>query len=101
MNVKCKDGVVFKSFNREFVRLLKAMDGIGELFGMPLTITSGNDGKHMETSLHYKDLAWDIRIKDLVKDRVPRLVEELKTRLGPGFQVILEKDHVHCEFDVR
>lgn len=98
MNVKVKAGVKFTELNNQFIRLVKVLGDIGELFGKPLTITSGNDGKHMDTSLHYENLAWDIRIRDLPKDRVPRLVEELKLRL-PGYQVILEKDHIHVEWD--
>lgn len=100
MNIKTKAGVVFKEFNNEFIKLIKALGDVGELFGKPLTITSANDGKHMDTSLHYSNLAWDIRIKDLAKEMIPRLVSELKVRL-PSYTVILETDHVHIEFDNR
>ena len=30
-----------------------------------MTITSGNDGKHMDKSLHYKNKAIDIRSRDM------------------------------------
>lgn len=35
------------------------------LFGKPLTITSGFDGKHVQNSYHQKGLALDVRTQDL------------------------------------
>lgn len=103
MNIKIKTGVVFKEFNDPFIRVLNALDGLGTLFGKPRTITSANDGKHMKTSLHYENLAWDTRTRDLPEDKKQRFLFELKTRLGSGFIVLLERpgepeEHIHIQF---
>jgi hypothetical protein len=59
------------------------------------TVTSANDGTHMGGSFHYKDLAFDIRTKDHPN---PRDYEKwLENELGHGYQVIVEKDHIHVE----
>ncbi len=41
-----------------------------ELFGQPLTVTSGNDGTHSAVSKHYKNEAVDIRTSDKSSSQV-------------------------------
>lgn len=70
-----------------------------------VVVTSGNDGKHMAGSLHYKDLAIDLRTGHawekplMTQAEAQALRDELDRRLGVGYDVVLEKDHVHCEWD--
>ncbi len=68
----------------------------------PLVITSGaegqpGDGIHSKASLHYQGLAVDIRIRDFVWC----LMEILKKRLGTGWDVVEEGDHIHIERDPK
>ena len=69
-----------------------------------MTITSGNDGKHMKNSLHYKNYAIDIRSKDM------RMKEytlwNLQKKLGKDYDCILEgkntpNEHIHIEYDPK
>jgi len=53
------------------------------------------DDAHKEDSLHYQGLAEDIRIWDVLEAFKKRLEEAL----GLEFEVILEKDHIHIEYD--
>ena len=70
-------------------------------------MTSANDSKHSEKSLHYKNRAWDFRTKKdnklsnlpYEKEILFKLVERLQDYLGAGYQVILEDDHIHVEYD--
>lgn len=64
-----------------------------------LTITSARDGAHKKNSLHYHGKAFDLRTRD-VADAVA-MREELQQRLGLDFDVILEPDHIHVEYDPR
>lgn len=66
-----------------------------------LMITSCNDGKHMVTSQHYKDVAFDVRSHNFasLKDKQDfvMLVQKL---LGPKFYIFLEdvglpNEHFH------
>ena len=62
----------------------------------PLVVTSVTDGSHMSGSLHHAGLAVDIRLP--IYD-TPRVVSELKQSLGAEYDVVLELDHIHIEYD--
>jgi hypothetical protein len=63
------------------------------------TVTSMNDSVHMRESKHYRDEAVDFRTHDLSHDNVVEWAKTCSTRLGPGYQVIMEIDHLHVEWD--
>lgn len=64
-----------------------------------MTITSGNDGTHKKNSLHYINRAIDIRSKDMKKPLWVSII--IKKKLGKNYDVILEKDHIHIEYDPK
>lgn len=72
-----------------------------------LVITAGMDGKHMTGSRHYVGEALDIRSKGLLTtDRKETFLEKIRTRLGPGYDCILEgantpNEHFHIEYDPK
>lgn len=62
-----------------------------------LIVTSTYEGSHSEGSLHYANLAVDIRrenLGDLVR-------MELVDKLGMDYGVVLESDHIHIEYDPK
>lgn len=62
-------------------------------------ITSGTDGRHRVDSLHYVGLAIDLRTHDLDMGRIIALASALKLALGKDFDVVIEGDHIHVEYD--
>lgn len=70
-------------------------------FGEELTITSIIDGLHSRTSLHYSGNAFDCRIRDLTKVTPEKLTEKIKSSLTTEFDIILEKDHIHIEWQPK
>jgi uncharacterized protein YcbK (DUF882 family) len=63
-------------------------------------ITSGTEGRHMFHSRHYAGLAADFRTEDLKPNEIQQILEPMKNLLAPqGFQLILESDHLHIEYD--
>ena len=64
-----------------------------------MTITSGNDGKHMRDSLHYTDKAIDIRTIDMKYSHIN--VINLRKALGKDYDVIREYNHIHLEYDPK
>ena len=66
-----------------------------------LVLTSGIDGHHMINSLHYDGLAYDFRTRDLAKTNQQWWARRCQSQLGPDFQVILEADHLHVEFQPK
>jgi hypothetical protein len=58
------------------------------LFGKPLTITSGNDGNHVQHSAHYMNAAADIRSRDI--DAASQLLFGLLlSYIAPTYKVVV------------
>jgi hypothetical protein len=66
---------------------------------VPFFITSGNDGVHMDHSLHYDGLAIDIRTNTMTDYQKNLCISYLRERLDGCFDIILESDHIHIEYD--
>ena len=67
-------------------------------------ITSANDSQHGDASLHYKDKAFDLRISNItgqVHYEAELWAERLALALGPEYDVVLEKNHIHVEFQPK
>ena len=65
-------------------------------------VTSANDSRHSDNSLHYKNRAFDIRVLNIVGDvhREAKLwAERMQVELGPDYDIIYEKTHIHIEYD--
>lgn len=71
----------------------------------PFTVTSLFDREGVEdaapNTLHPKGRAADLRTRHLDAAGVDRMWKLLAEVLGPGFDVILESDHIHIEWDPR
>jgi hypothetical protein len=65
------------------------------------TVTSALDGVHGKGSLHPKGAAFDFRTNDWPKGKENQITTEIKKALGPQYDVVLECDHLHCEFDPK
>ena len=109
MGVRLKVGVTI-TVTAQLDRMMRMAEvAYGEVMGPGFTvvITSGNDGTHMEGSLHFKNLALDFRTGHnwepplMSEEEAHEILEELKARLGIGFDVVLEKDHIHGEYDPK
>ena len=71
-----------------------------------MVVTSVCDGTHMKGSLHYKGLAFDLRTwttktsgKQVTSGKKEEIAFNLRRILGDPWQVIVEKTHIHVEFD--
>ena len=79
---------------------------VDEIYGdVECVITSANDSKHSERSLHYSGCALDFRTKNYVGDK-GQLRDRIKAALGQDFDVVLEavgtpNEHLHVEHDQK
>jgi hypothetical protein len=67
-------------------------------------ITSGQDGKHGVGSLHGKGKALDFRTRDWPPKKVKAIVSLIEGDLkltGAWYDVVLESDHLHIEWDKK
>lgn len=100
--VKIKTGVKPKS-----LIILAAIANVAQTLQEPndVTITSGNDSKHMKGSKHYSDAALDVRTKNFPsKAAKVAFKDAVQKRLGPDYQCLLEgegtaNEHLHIEHD--
>ena len=60
-------------------------------------VTSTYEGTHSPRSLHYANLAIDLRNPD----KIQSILSDLKSRLGKDFDVVGEHDHIHIEYDPK
>lgn len=96
-----KPGVTARGIQPELLLALLALDGIYQHAGYPLVITALTDGKHMEGSLHYKGRAADFRTRDIPIPVVNLIIKNTKDALGGDYDIVLESDHGHLEFDSK
>lgn len=65
-----------------------------------LVITSIIEGTHERASLHYTGCAADLRRPTSQPD-AEAVVRDLRDALGDDYDVILEGDHIHVEFQPK
>lgn len=104
--VLLKDGVIL-ALRPELASRLQDIEQVHiETVNRGMIVTAGSegedgDGVHKSGSLHYKGLAIDVRTRDLTSAQITALVARLKAVLGSKFDVVLEKDHIHIEYDPK
>ena len=102
-----KDGVRINGahFNPEIVKILDVVrETAPKMERGAIWVTSANDSRHGDNSLHYKNQAFDIRIYNIVGDiryEAKRWAERLQQVLGSDYDVVYELDHIHVEFDPK
>lgn len=96
-----KPGVKAKGLQPEILLAIQEAREVYRNFGATLVVTSLLDGQHSEDSLHYKGLAVDIRIRNLDERVWAVVAEQISKALGPEYDVVLESDHIHIEFDPK
>ena len=92
--LKVKAGVTPK-----MLVIAAAAANTAEKGGFEVVITSGTDGQHRRASKHYSGDALDLRISNLTLDQRKALIAGLMTRLGDGYDIVLEPDHIQIEYD--
>lgn len=101
--MKLKPGVKIKGIQPELVLGLMVANQVYEDNDLDLIVTSlmeeGNI--HSPNSKHKVGLAADLRINTVASNFWSTLLRQLKFALGKDFDVVLESDHIHIEFDPR
>jgi hypothetical protein len=98
--VKLKEGVNLEGVSWRMFYAACVAEEIYKKHGVECVITSANDGKHGDKTLHHKGLALDLRTWNL-NGREAYVTADIKQALGPGYDVVLERDHIHMEYDPK
>lgn len=98
------DSVELFGLRNEVLFALYVADEVYKELGVKegIVVTSGVDGKHSVTSFHYAGNAVDIRTYTLPTTTSPATAGKMiKERLNIDFDVVVEKDHIHIEYQPR
>jgi hypothetical protein len=106
-NLCLKDGVHINGdhFDTVMVRIIDVARETAPMMEKgTVWITSANDSTHMEGSLHFNNRAFDIRISNIIAATefpyAARMwAEKMQIMLGDDYDVLLEHDHIHVEYD--
>jgi hypothetical protein len=96
-----KPGVRITGMRPEILLAAVAAERVYEEAGHDFVITACLDGKHMTGSYHFAGAAIDVRTRDLQPADVQKIIARIKSCLGDDFDVLLEADHIHIEFQPK
>jgi len=99
--LRLKAGVKPKGMQPEILLAIIVARDVCQRLGKECVITSLTDGKHSKNSLHYSGKAVDLRTRDMERGEQAMYRDQMKDRLGDDYDVVLEKDHLHVEFDPK
>lgn len=99
MIVSIKPGVRVRGLSNELLLAIIIAESVFQETESSMTITSLTDGKHSVSSYHYTGDAVDLRLPSTVTR--DQLLAQLKKALGTDYDVILEVDHIHIEYDPK
>ena len=99
--IQLKDNTVnIHGISNELLFAMFVTDAVLNRYGSVLVITSINDGKHSSGSLHYSGNAFDFRTWYIV-DKEEEVMDDLREALRDSYDVVLEDDHIHVEYQPK
>lgn len=99
--MRLKEGVRVYGLRPEMVIALLAAYEVFHNLDADVVITSAIDGTHSRGSLHYCGQAIDLRIRHMKADEPQMAAVALRKSLGNDYDVVLESDHIHVEFQPK
>tara|TARA_R110000796_G_scaffold252500_1_gene387169 strand:- start:16171 stop:16644 length:474 start_codon:yes stop_codon:yes gene_type:complete len=103
-----KKGASLEGVTEQTKAAIEKVDDIYRANGTQFFVTSGTeghagDGVHKKTSKHYTGDAFDCRIRNIAggHQAVVNIYNTIRRVLGDDFDVVLEKDHIHVEYDPK
>lgn len=99
--MRIKKGVDVFGLKPEMVIVSLVVNDVCHMHGVECCLTSVRDGspKRSPKSLHRFGFASDYSIQG-VKNK-PVFAEDIRSRLPDDYDVVLESDHVHVEYDPK
>ena len=102
--ISLKQGVAIHGISPEVLLGIIICHPVFAKYKVPLTITSNRDGKHKVGSLHYTGYAVDLRLPSRASQEEEvdlSVLVECREALGSNYDIILESDHLHLEYDPK
>ena len=100
--MRLKDNTVkIQGIRPELLFALNVADIVWMERGQELVLTSLGDGKHSKASLHYSGNAADLRTNYFDSDEKKSAASSLKSKLNIDYDVVVEKTHIHLEYQPK
>ena len=96
--VRLKSGVKVRALSPQAVLASVVAQALYAEKGYEFVITSISEGIHSRASRHYEGDAFDCRSHVIPEAQRESFAATLQDRLGDDFDVILESDHIHVEW---
>jgi len=99
--MQAKHGVEINGIKPEAVWACIIVNDICKKYGVDFTQTSGTErvnGGRKKGSLHKVGFGFDVRTRNMGATEVLKIVQEFIDSLTAEFDVVLEADHIHIEF---
>ncbi len=99
--MRLKPGARIRHCNPEILWAGNVAAWVYDKAGQELVITSGTDGSHSRSSRHYQGDALDLRTWYFDPEKRLWVRDAIAERVGPDFDVVLESNHIHMEYDPK
>lgn len=99
--MKFKEGIKINGVKPELTLALIIADKVWSNYHQDLVVTELTGGKHGTASLHYVGLAVDLRTHYFTNTEKELVAKDLKEALGENYDVVVEKTHIHIEFQPK
>ena len=97
--IKLKPGVRLRGMSVQALFIIIAAGPVWEMHGAPaLIITSVTDGRHSDGSYHHSGDGVDLRTRNLPGE-IELAAIDLRDALGADFDVVVERTHIHVEYE--
>ena len=106
ISIEAKEGVDLTTLQPEARSAAATAQTVFAEFGLTAVVTSTGPGDRKKTksvkgTKHDIGQALDLRTRSIPKKMLAEVVAALKLALGDDYDVVLEKDHIHVEFDPK
>ncbi len=101
--MKVKRGVSLRGIKWQIFLACIVAESVYNRSGYELIITSGSEGIHkFDTHADGWGVDWRTQfVPPIPVDVQKAIVKQIQDELGSEYDVILESDHIHCEYDPR
>ena len=101
--LRIKDNTVsLSNLQPQMIIALQVAEGVFSQYEKDCIITSANDGKHSQRSLHYAGAAIDLRTRHLAsQEQAKDIASAIQGALNQDFDVVLESTHIHIEYQPK
>ena len=96
-----KKGAEVNGLRPEMVIALMIAGGVYSEYDIECVLTEGSGAKHGNASLHYVGLAIDLRTRNIPANLREEIADRIRRALGEQYDVVLESDHIHIEYQPK